>query len=200
MSDAILGALIGAGAGLLGALVVAVVSYRIAKAQLRHDRELRDREHVRVALSAVIAHANDAEPILALVGDVRRLRQQRTQSTQGSSEELPNDDQLKVLARAVDAEAHASTLSKDAGALGVIVGPSAPLTLAIMEIAHSIMAIGVLVGEWRWGRLVGGDLDSRLRELEARYHDAVVAFLGVANKTVGWEPPTDLAASSKPAA
>jgi hypothetical protein len=172
------------GAGLGAALIVATMSYLVARQQRRadmerferqliHDREQRGLDHIRVVLHPIVARAVDSDAIDAIAPALSECRMQKP--IRG----WPSQALADVLR-------HADLLERDRFALMVVLDPDSSVIASLKTVCDEITAIHEGVRLWLNDRLDFQIVDSRLREAIVVYANAVETFVHEAYRTAGW--------------
>jgi hypothetical protein len=200
-------------AGLAAALIVAVVSYVVARQQRKADMERLDRQleqdrtlradEMRMAAERLERQlANDRylrdiehlrvvlQPIIGRA--ISWLPASEVLARVNLAQKVPNDDDRKALLNQpiADLAAFVSELASDRLTIAVIVGHLSPVALRLGDIVALNTDSRSAANDWLAGSLPDDEFDSLSVSLGQRYSGVIVPFLDAAFKTVGREPPT----------
>lgn len=199
MSEVVLGAVIGAAAGLGGAGIVAYVSFRMAQAQrvadrshldiqLRHDREMRDLQHLRETLRPIVARALDWDAFTEFHLKLAQLAAQYP----GQVPEETWNDVVAALAKTVGTVSEA--VRRDSRALMIVMGSEASVVQHLRGVADNGGAMVKLARRWKESR--PALLEQEMARIGVEYGHSHARLMEAAKEVGGWGAAASAPASS----
>jgi hypothetical protein len=198
VSETLLAGIAGGAIGLVGALLGAAVTARIAKKQrdsdkhlakkqrdadvvalekeLQHDRELQDLQHARAMLSPIAGRVFSPNTLSDLAKAIRELPEVPSVADDGARVNQCTAALLEAL----------MTLTDDHAALMTLVGPKHPTVVCLKDFRTRGRAVATTAGEWLDGTLTREALGAQTPTLVDECEKAGARFMVAVQAVVQW--------------